>query len=62
MFDVFLASADARPLTLGDEEGDRLESLRFAVSIESLALVLYSNDPNQVRVSETCWSLGSEGL
>lgn len=46
---MFLGSADVG--TVGGEEGESLETLRFTVNIESLALVLYSNDPNQV--SET---------
>lgn len=59
-FDVFLASADAGPLTVRDDEGESLETLRFAVNVESLALVLYSNDPKQV--SEALQNLGSEVL
>lgn len=56
--DVFLASADVGTLTVGDEEGESLETLRFTVNIESLALVLYSSDPKQV--SDTFWNLGSK--
>lgn len=55
---MFLASADVGTLTVGDEEGESLETLRFTVNIESLALVLYSSDPKQV--SDTFWNLGSK--
>lgn len=60
MFHVFLGSADVGALTACGEEGESLENLKFTVNIESLALVLYSNDPKQV--SETFQDLASKVL
>lgn len=46
---MILASADVGKSTVsGDEEGESIETMRFAVNVESLALVLYGNDPKQV--------------
>lgn len=56
IFHVFLASADVGTLTVCDEDRESLETLRFTVNIESLALVLYSSEPKQV--SRTFQSLG----
>lgn len=51
IFHVFSASAAVGTLTVCDEEGESLETLRFTVNIESLALVLNSNHPKQVSES-----------
>lgn len=51
LVDVFTSSADiGKPtVAIDEEEDDTLETIRFNFSIESLGLVLYSNDPKQVR-------------
>lgn len=48
--DVFMSLADVEKPTISsdEEKGDALETMRFNFSIESLGLVLYSNNPKQV--------------
>lgn len=50
LLDVFMSSAEVgKPTISSDEEkGEALETMRFNFSIESLGLVLYSNNPKQV--------------
>lgn len=59
VFSVFLPSADVGTSTVADEDRESLETLRFTVNIESLALVLYSSQPKQV--SRTFQKPGSSG-
>lgn len=59
MWSVFVMSGvvDKPNLSSDDEEDEALESMRFNFNIESLGLVLYSDDPKQV--SGHTESLGS---
>lgn len=57
--DVFCVSDDVgKPRVSRDEQEDAtLETLKFNFNIESLGLVLYRNDPEQVgeHMRNSCW-------
>lgn len=55
IFHVFLASAGVGPSKVPVEGGEPLETMSFAINIESLALVLYTNDPKQVSEIQERW-------
>ncbi len=46
-----------KPTVRSDEEEEALETIKFNFNIESLGLVLYSNDPKQVsqHIKNSCW-------
>lgn len=50
-----MSSDDVGKLTVSsdEEEDEALEAMRFNFNIESLGLVLYSNDPKQVSQNRT---------
>lgn len=60
MISVFMSSGDVgKPTVRSDEEEGEvaLETIKFNFNIESLGLVLYSNDPKQVsqHIKNSCW-------